>query len=439
MAGASVGGAILLPYGCSQSEVGVDAFVAPSDYRFFKVFDTSMGLFEGLSDITPGIMINDAGRILFYGDRGADRYALYELVMDYSNERPRIETQRVVVETGRSLGAGSAVQRIHRADTNPQGDLALLVDFYKTGSEPPDGADLETVFVESNDEVQKVVGFGDAAPDGGRFGGAFGDLALNADRDVLLVAHHTTEQDDFGHGVFSFGEASRSASELVLRSGMALQGRASANVTGYGLLDMVGDNNYVAQTQIAPPLQAAAGGGEATGSIGGLLQVTAGVGRMASQPRVLSAPQLFGLSTEVAAEIVLGPRAGVDGAASWVGHTHNGEHQALFYSSNSQPTTEIIRTTDDGPVYSFSPPVLSSLGLLSFLQINNDTDNLYEVKIVGAGPPRTVLSLQSDVDGEKPTALMHGYHSRQADSQGRLVVYAEFGEGNSAILVGIPG
>jgi hypothetical protein len=439
MAGAAVGGAILLPYGCSQSDVGVTDAGSSTDYKFFKIFDLSMGLVEGLNSITPGIMINDANRILFYGGRGNDQYALYELVMDYGACAPHIETSRVVVATGQGISTRQIVQRIHRADTNPGGDLALLLDFNKTGA-TPSAADLETVFVESDNEFQKVVGFGDPTPDDGLFGGAFGDLALNADLDLLLVSHHTTEQNDFGHGVFAFEQSSLSAAQLVLNSGVALQGSANAFVRGFGLLDIHGDDNYVAQTQIAPPAPPATarGAGQPTGSVGGLLQVSSGLGRMATQPRVLSAPQIFGLSTEVPSEIILGPRVGSDGAAAWVGHSQNGEQQALYFRSNSRPTTEIVRSTDDGPIFSLSPPVLSSNGTLSYLQINNEPTNLYEVKVVASGAPTTVLSLNSTIDGEKPTALMYGYHSRQADSAGRIVVYAEFGEGNPAILLGIP-
>ncbi len=436
MAGAAVGGAILLPYGCSQSEVGVSASPLSTDYTFYKIFDLSSGLFDDLKSITPGVMINDANQILFYGDRGDDQYALYELAIDYASAGPRIESSRVAVATGQSVGGDRPVQRILRADTNPKGDLALLLDFFDGSDRPPAADELETVFVQSDSRFERIVGFGDAAPGDGRFGGAFGDLAINNDTDLMLVSYHTTAEDEIRHGVFSMEQASLSSARLMLDSGGALQGSANAIVRGYGLIDMYGDDNAVAQTQIAPPLSATTG--QPPGSTGGLLQVSTGVGRLAIQPRVLSAPQVFGLSTSAPAEIILGARASNEGRAAWVGHSADGEEMSLYFRSDTQAATEVARTTADGPIFSLSPPVLSANGLLTYLQINNDEDNPFEVKAVGSGAPVTILSLQSEIDGEKPTTLMHGYHSRQADSEGRIVVYAEFGEGIPAILLGIP-
>ena len=33
---------------------------------------------------------------------------------------------------------------------------------------------------------------------------------------------------------------------------------------------------------------------------------------------------------------------------------------------------------------------------------------------------------------------MYGFHAQQADIEGRIVVYAEFADGDTAILLGVP-
>ncbi len=436
VAGAAAGGVILLPYGCSESSVGITSEPLPGDYQFFKILDGAQSLFDPLRQITPGILLNDQGKIVFYGDNGNDSYGLYELTMDFSADRPSIADSRTVVATGKTEIGGQVVRRIHRTDLNGNGDLALLLDFYSTGSGPASPESMSTVFVATSNEFGRVVGFGDAMPDGGQFGGAFGDLAIDDERNLLLVSHFTNAENEIAQGVISLADASRSQALPLMRSGTALLGRSNSMVSGFGLIDMYDSANFVAQTQIALTLPA--GGGADQGSLGALLQDTSGLRTQSVQPRVLSAPTVFDLESRVAGEVIMGPRAGVDGAAAWIAHSTDGQRQELFFRNNSQPATEIARTDTDGPIYSFSAPVLSENGAMFYLQFNNDETNPIELRMVASGAPTTIHKLGDEIDGQAITGLMHGYHSRQADKNGRIVVYAEFGEGEPAILVGIP-
>ncbi len=168
--GAAVGGAVMLPFGCSEASVGVADVALPSDYKFYKVFDASQNLFKPLRQLTPGIMINDQGKIVFYGDNGGDNYGIYELTMDFSDPAPKIAGSRTIVRTGDKIPGGLAVRRIHRADLNDSGDIALLLDFYADGSGPATAESLGTVFVNADNEMIRIVGFGELMPDGSRWG-----------------------------------------------------------------------------------------------------------------------------------------------------------------------------------------------------------------------------------------------------------------------------
>lgn len=435
--GAAVGGAILLPYGCSESSVGVTSLPLSGDYEFFRILDGSQSLFDPLRQITPGILLNDQGKIVFYGDNGDDNYGLYELTMDFSGDAPSIEESRTVVATGSTVIGQQGVRRIHRADLNGNGDVALLLDFYETGSGAASPDSMSTVFVAADNEFNRVAGFGDTMPDGGQFGGAFGDLAIDDERSLLLVSHYASAENEFAQGVFSLADASRSQTQPLLRSGVALQGRSNAMVRGFGLIDVHDGANFVAQTQISLTLPTSSGAAD-PGSLGGLLQGTSGLKTLSLQPRLLSAPPVFGLEHRSPGEIIMGPRAGVDGAAAWIVHSDDGQQQRVFFRNDSQPETEISQTGADGPIFSFSAPVLSENGALFYLQFNNDETNPIELKMVSSGTPTTILKLGDKIDGQAITGLMHGYHSRQADKEGRIVVYAEFGDGEPAILVGIP-
>lgn len=437
MTGTAIGGAVLLPFGCSESSVGVTDDTLPGAYNFYKVFDTSQNLFESRPRATPGIMINDQGKILFYGDNGDDNYGLYELTMDFGSPTPEIVGSRSVVRTGVDRPGGQVVKRIHRADLNDHGDVALLLDFYADGSGPAAPESLGTVFVNANNEMNRVVGFGESMPDGSIFGGAFGDVAIDNQRNLLLVSHYVRENNDFGNGVFCLPEARISGTQPLLVSGTALQGQGNSIVRGFGLIDVNEDDNYVAQTQITLPV-ATGSPAASPGSAGSLLQGTAGLRQLSTQPRLLSAPERFQLETQSRGEIILGPRAGTNGAAAWVAHGPDGNEQAVFFRDESRPVTEVARATSDGPIYSFSAPVLSNNGALFYLQFNARGDSPIELKMVSSDAPNTILSLNDPIGGQVPTGLMFGYHSRQADKAGRIVIYAEFGDGDPAIVVGIP-
>jgi hypothetical protein len=437
MTGSAVGGAVLLSFGCSETSVGVTDLALPSDYNFYKVFDASQNLFEPLRQLTPGIMINDQGKIVFYGDNGGDNYGIYELTMDFSDLAPKIAGSRTIVRTGVEIPGGQVVRRIHRADLNDSGDVALLLDFYADGSGPATAEALGTVFVNADNEMNRIVGFGESMPDGSIYGGAFGDVAIDNQRNLLLVSHYVRENDDFGNGVFCLPAFQVSGTQPLLLSGTALQGQGNSIVRGFGLIDVNERGNYVAQTQITLPV-ASGSPAASSGSAGSLLQGTAGLRQLSTHPRLLSAPEQFRLETQSPGEVILGPRAGAGGAAAWVAHGPDGDKQAIFFRDESRPVTEVARATSDGPIYSFSAPVLSNNGALFYLQFNPGVDGPIELKTVSSDAPTTILKLGDQIGGQETTGLMFGYHSRQADKAGRIVVYAEFGEGNPAIVVGIP-
>jgi hypothetical protein len=155
--------------------------------------------------------------------------------------------------------------------------------------------------------------------------------------------------------------------------------------------------------------------------------------------RMLTGAGLLGMDLPGPGELLLGPRAGISATGAWVEHygeasDDKDQHQVLFYSDGS----DIHRIAETGSgITAFSAPVLSGNGQMFFMQINKQDNPGMELKVTNGANTQTILARGQEVDGRKISTLMHGYHSEQADSKGRVVVYAEFDD-EPALLLGFP-
>ena len=445
--GGAIGGAVLLPYGCSDRGSGGNDTPLPNGYRFYRIIGSDQTAFPDLLQITPGLMINDRNRILFYGqNRASDAYGLYEIQLDLAAAEPKAVGFRTLAATGGRLTPSGRQQvgRILRADTNAAGQTAILLDTLADGPGAAKPDALASVYIDSGDgRLERIVGFNDRAPDGGRYGGAFGDLSLHDNADLLLVAQFSDQAGDNAQALFALPGAQPSRGQIQLRTGTALQGRASALVSSLGLVDLNDAGNYTIQTNVHTPQWRAGTGAAPEPAQAALLQGRVMQGLGAAPTNILSAPMPTGLSSDIQGAVILGPRAGAEDAAAWVTHMPNPgpttatEEQVLYYKHGGR-VREVARAGGHSPIHALSAPVLSRSGLLFYLQVNTAAKPGLELKVLGDGEPQTILAQGDEVAGKTLSGIMYGFHAQQADIEGRIVVYAEFADGDTAILLGVP-
>ena len=82
-----------------------------------------------------------------------------------------------------------------------------------------------------------------------------------------------------------------------------------------------------------------------------------------------------------------------------------------------------------------STSVLGPDGLLYYLLI---TQQGLELCVSNGQDRRTILARGDVINRLRADAIMHAFHSDQADSAGRIVFTVEFETGPRAIVVGIP-
>ena len=438
--GGAVGGLLLSPYGCSRTDpdLPTNIFAAPplaNAYRFIRIVTPGQGGFRGMRRLTPGVMLNDAGEVLFYAEiEGPDAYALFKLTLDFSAETPQVAEPSTVVATGMELPGGQQVRRILIADTNASGHTAFVVDGFAKNNGENVVQQAPTLYVQERPRhFERVLGLGDSAPRGGSFGAALGDVDISDENNIFVVSAFASEAGDVEQGVFHLPGARLGDARILTQSGQALRGTAAVNQS-FGLIDARDDGHFLLQTHIHDAAMLGAGAGASSAVLyQGNATAPPGAGRM------LTGAGLLGADQSGPGELLLGPRAGISATGAWVEHYGEAsdgkdQPQVLFYSDGTE--THRIAGTGSG-ITAFSSPVLSGNGQMFYMQINEQDNPGMELKVTNGTSTQTILARGQEIDGRKISSLLHGYHSEQADSQGRVVVYAEF-DGEPALLLGFP-
>lgn len=450
--GGAVGGLMLGPYGCSRDsgEPPKTRFEAPplaNGYRFIRIVTLGDSGFEGMRGITPGVMLNEKGEVIFYAPiDGENAYALFRLQLDFSKETPAIGPRTSVVRTGQQLAGGQQVRRILIADTNARGHTAFIVDGFARNNGENVVEQAPTLYVQDTDRRnERILGLGDPAPDGATFGASLGDVDITDQNHIFIVSAFTTgprlstgraitfDTRDVEEGVFYLPEARLGEARTLLQSGQALRGTGAVNQS-FGLIDARDEGHFLLQTRIQDA---------------GMMQTTPGVasgvlyqGNATAPPgagRMLTGAPLLGADQAGPAELLLGPRAGISATGAWVEHygeatDDRDQPQVLYYSDGK----EVHRIAETGKgITAFSAPVLSGNGQMFYMQINDEDNPGMELRVTDGADTRTILARGQEIDGKEVTALLHGYHSEQADSHGRVVVYAELDD-EPALLLGFP-
>ena len=181
----------------------------PNGYAFHRVFTLGSdqhGL-DQVIELTPGLMINDNGEIVFYADNSSGGMGLYRLIMDFNVDPPNVIAAEKIVETRDVLNDGRRVDAIGVSDTNAFGNVAVVI-----GTNAPDitsatEANLPGIYLQTpGSALNPLFSFRAALPGGAQLGGAVGDLALNDNNDLLLVSHFTLDNADIQNeqGLFFF-------------------------------------------------------------------------------------------------------------------------------------------------------------------------------------------------------------------------------------------
>ncbi len=292
--GAALGGVALA--GGGGSGIGRAQGTIPNGYQFYRILDANDGrTYPGMNipnpvgELTAAVMLGSASQtgkspynLLYFHGRTTPAFhanqptAAFFMVMDYSQSKPVMVSLFVLTYQGDTLSYIEGV---------PGNQLPLVVSRLGTGACNSLGHYATTIFSQSSgsrvsiknapgvylyDPVaaawSKVARFGDPVQGGGAYGGDFGDVAIDDNDNVTIVAALTgskpaapsTLQGSAARnnraalrfaGVQALVHAPRERSirHFVLAQTGDMLPESNAVIRSFGLIDVARDGSFVAQ------------------------------------------------------------------------------------------------------------------------------------------------------------------------------------------------
>jgi len=526
--GAALGGAALVGGG---AVIGRAQGVIPNGYQFYPILIANDNApYPGgwahnpVSELTAAVMLGSAvatGKpgfnvIYFHGvTSSADAphvpdqtTALFLAVMDYTQPKPTLTSLSILTFQGDTLtniaGVPSnqlplAVTRLGTGACNSLGHYATTIFSQSTGNTVSiKNAPGVYLYDPQLNSWTKVARFGDPIQGGGAYGADFGDVAIDDDDNVTIVAaktndkppqsttsqvldqQSTTSQASGQRNPQALGFAGakalihhprdRSVMPFVLaQTGDMLPG-TNAVIRDFGLIDVAQDGSFVAQVRAhrLDIRNAQPGTAVITGSVrqrrgpNGL----EGLRLLAASPRLLTLRQRRqGIQL---GECVLGPRIASENLIGLV--THDADllpglgalegHRLAVFGRNA--AERVIAATGERrgwlrSVSALSPPALSAGNSLTALSAESNLtyysealdDGSTQLLVQSGSDKQVILKSGDPLAGWKTTEIMYGYHPAQVDPFGRLAFAGEFLKNPngsqtdpnniwSALCVGIP-
>jgi hypothetical protein len=452
----------------------------PSAYKFYRVLNANDGT-NSVQSLTAAVMIggfntpgkNQTDVIYFHGTttaqfRTGNPSALFLANINYNGTAPAITNLEVVVAVGDKLQNVVGVDRaqlpivvgtLGTGSANSLGNYATAIAVEDFGQGAGGSVEVKSspgvyLFEPLTHTWTKRARFGDTSPDGSRYGGIFGDVVLNDDNSVTLVAA-TTAQPNLptvsasrgsrfsglvgSHALIQVAPPGSEDSFIVLKSGDLLPG-TNAIVESFGIIDVVKTDYFVAQvTARRAEIRNAAAAG--TGVVRGRLsEVRAnqldGLTLLSASSHLLP-EAMIRADAVMLGESIIAPRVGADGETALVIHTPASnpgigslDLQRLTVFEANGRRSELAVAGDLADVYqvaALGAPVVSSESKLTYWAeaLPDGTTSLF-VKDTGTNATATILRSGDTVEGWKITEIHHGYHSAQVDVAGRLAFAAEF-------------
>ncbi|MBV8069158.1 MAG: hypothetical protein JO270_04585 [Acidobacteriaceae bacterium] len=504
--GTALGGVALTGGGAVAPLFG-QATPLPSGYKFYRVLTANdeqpySGGVNPVGTLSAAVMLGafqaegkpQKDVIYFHGTTTPKAHtgspqALFRAQVDYSSGKPQVIAVFIAVAEGDSLsqvagvpsdqlplvvgtlGIGSANSKAFYATTIAVNDYGTAdnADYSIPLKSAPGVYLLDPVY----GTWSNVARLGDPSPDGAQYGGFFGDVLLNEDNTVEMVAATTNPPAVAGlgaaadrsrvpwttttHALIHVSPGRHGHSYIVLKTGDRLPGTAAV-VQSIGLIDAIHGELFVAQVN-ARRLDVV-NALPTTAVVRGRLQPGGSAGP-SDLALLTGSPGLFANGVPahrdtLVGETFFGPRIGFDGLAAIVTHDSvsvpsGGSLDLQRLSTWGRRGRELIFRAGDltaNNATAVGDPVVSpTTGLAYVIRVLEDgTTEL--VVFNQAQEEKVILRSGDEVEGLATTEILHGYHPAQVDPAGRVAFAAEFlkdpknphAEGSviSCLVVGIP-
>ncbi|MBV9267070.1 MAG: hypothetical protein JO061_12950, partial [Acidobacteriaceae bacterium] len=263
--GGTLGGVSLLTPGHARGQAIASV---PSGYRFYRVLTANQGGIIGgalnlVGNMSGAVMmaspLSGSGQAYIYlhGQTVNTRLnALFRININYDANPPAVtRTFAEAIETSSITinGQSLPIDHIGVGASNALGEYVTTI---QPSGNPPTATTAPGLFLCTPGQPvsawSRLITFGDPAPDGGYYGGDFGDVAVDDNENLLLVAATTHAPGSAESGfsgsqsLVSTAVSGSAQSRVVFRTGDLLPYSAAA-IRSVGLIDLAANNAFAAQ------------------------------------------------------------------------------------------------------------------------------------------------------------------------------------------------
>jgi hypothetical protein len=456
----------------------------PTGYRFYRVLTTGKALPNGpnpVQTVGAAVMLGSYEHpqkpvqtdvVYFHGTateaaQAGEPQALFRGEISYhaGTGEPRLTQVLIEVAQGDKLTNVSGVPNselpievgtLGIGSANSSAAYATTISVNDYGDQRPDGS----VEAKSAPGVYlldpftktwtKVARLGDDSPDGGQYGGFFGDVRLNEDGSVLFTTATTAPPGPpavvgyvdrsrvpwyvGSHALVQSVPGSPLDSSIILKTGDPLPGTAAV-VESFGLIDAVHGEHYVAQVNAKRLDAFGATGGTAV--VRGRLRPARDLRTAPEMDLLVGSPRLFPNQTPrtlhtLVGESIIGPRIGFGGLTAVVTHDALTVPGAGSFDLHRLSTWGrlgrqlILRAGDVGArtASALGGPVVSSETGITYVA-EMLPDGTTRLLVSNGSETREILKSGDIIESFEVTEIHHGYHPAQVDYKGRLAFATE--------------
>lgn len=431
----AMGGVILS--GCGSGNGGLGGGITtPSGYYFYRLKTEGNNAGTGsrslpIYEFGASVHISTGGIITFDAFDIKGRQGLFQLDVDFTNQKPLIYQEHTSLLTGDVLADGRDVKKFISHDVNRDGNIAAVIK-PAASSEIHYGSGLYLNHLRGG--FEPILGIGDKFhQDQYESTGIMGDISLDDENSLLLTANHLTGSAPRS-SLFHLPGSMLSNSRQVMSTGDFVNG-SDEFVTGFGIVDHNAAGHFSSTISHAQSgLVGAVKQPGAENPVNGLLQ-----GHLANPNDhfLLSAGPNISASTHTAS-VHYGPRVASDGMIY--------SKIADQYKESLIAGDEVIKTTDGvssqgDKISSFTPGCTGADGAFYYTEYSESESGLHTVLFAYDGVEhKEILSSGNTLsDGGSPVRnILFSTTTNHVADDGNIVLLCEFADKSTSIVVGIP-
>jgi len=410
----------------------------PNGYRFYRVKSNGenvggsgralqVNLFYGSA------FISSNGIISFDAMDGNKRRGIFQLGMDFSGDKPRVEWERAALLTGDRLADQRVVSTYKSFDIDGNGNIAAIIDADLRYSENHYGSGLYMTFDQQG--FQPVLTAGQAFNGGDlQSSGIFGDVSVT-NTGILASANHLPvgeQQSSPKNSLIYMPNASVDSSAILTSAGAIVVG-TDHQISSFGLIDHNESGDYCAGVfSTNSGLAASQNGAEQINfNIAGNINAPRDMQLMTASPGA----GVNGLA--VSGEAGYGTRVGPNGEIYAL--LDNDDQMALI-----QGNTTILSSgqkTANGKLLGITTGSVGADGTYYYSGITEKNGKPCSTLFAFNGQDHSPIIASGDVlsDGGAPVEhILFGTTTKHVDDENRLVLFCFFADGSTSLVVGTP-